>query len=179
MRNYLNVKLRCTVLLSFGLKGVKIFWNVSKVCMHACSSNGHPNLWSNLNSKKLFEKETPSFGFDRVGLKGVQNSSKRHEFFVCMLVYPICIQTYDQVSILRIWSKLRLHRAVLLGFGLKMPKIALNIVKVGMHSYFPNAVLNLWLNFISKKLVQSETPSCMFLCVPLKWVSKSTFKFDF
>ena len=27
-----------------GLKGVKIFWNVSKVCMHACSSNGHPNL---------------------------------------------------------------------------------------------------------------------------------------
>ena len=26
------------------LKGVKVFWNVSKVSMHACSSNGHPNL---------------------------------------------------------------------------------------------------------------------------------------
>ena len=38
--------------------------------MHACSSNGHPNLWSNLNSKKLHESETPSCGFDRVGLKG-------------------------------------------------------------------------------------------------------------
>ena len=31
----------------------------------------------------------------------------------------------------------------------------------------------------SKKLLESETPLCMFLCVPLKWVSKSTFKFDF
>ena len=28
-------------------------------------------------------------------------------------------------------------------FGLKMAKIALNIVKVGMHSYFPGADLNL------------------------------------
>ena len=84
-----------------------------------------------------------------------------------MLVYPICIQTYDQVSILRNWSKVRLHRAVLLGFGLKLPKTDLNIVKVGMHSYFPN------------KLVEIETPLFTFLCVPLKWVSKSTFKFDF
>ena len=39
--------------------------------------------------------------------------------------------------------KLILHHAVLLGFGLKMEKIALNIVIVGMHSYFPNADLNL------------------------------------
>ena len=60
-----------------------------------------------------------------------------------------------------------------------MPKIALNIVKVGMHSYLPNAHLNQCLNFNSKKLVKSETPLCTFLCVPLKWVSKSTFKFDF
>ena len=73
-------------------------------------------------SKKLLESETPSCGFDRVGLKGGQNSSKRHEFLACMLVYAICIQTYDQVSILRIWSKLRLHLTFLLGFGLKMPK---------------------------------------------------------
>ena len=72
----LKRKLRCAVLPRFGLKGVKIFWNVSKVCMDVCSSNGHPNLWSNLNSKKLFEKETPSCSFDRVGLKGGQNISK-------------------------------------------------------------------------------------------------------
>ena len=29
-----------------------------------------------LNSKKLLESETPSCGFDKVGLKGGQNSSK-------------------------------------------------------------------------------------------------------
>ena len=61
---------------------------------------------------------------------------------------------------LRIWSKLRLHHAVLLGFGLKMAKIALNIVKVGMHSYFPNADLNLCLNFNFEKLVKRETSLC-------------------
>ena len=85
LRNYLNVKLRCAVLLRFGLKGVKIFWNVSKVCMHACSSNGHPILWSNLNSNKLFEQQTPLCGFDRVGLKGGQNSSKHHESWCASL----------------------------------------------------------------------------------------------
>ena len=87
-----------------------------------------------------------------------------------MLVYPICIQTYDQVYILRIWSKLRLHHAVLLGFGLKMAKIALNIVKVGMHSYFPNADLNLWLNFNFEKLIKCETSLCGFAKVGLKGV---------
>ena len=72
------MKLRCVVLLRLGLEGVNIFWKVSKVYMHACSSKGHPNLCSNLNSKKLLESETPSCGFDRVGLKGGQNSSKHH-----------------------------------------------------------------------------------------------------
>ena len=38
-----------------------------------------------------------------------------------------------------------------------MAKIALNIVKVGMHSYIPNADLNLWLNFNFEKLVKRET----------------------
>ena len=71
------------------------------------------------------------------------------------------------------------HRVVLLGFGLKMPKIALSIVKVGMHSHLPNAHLNQSLNFNSKKLVKSETPLCTFLCVAIKWASKSTFKFVF
>ena len=85
----------------------------------------------------------------------------------------------NQVLILISWSKVKLHHAVLLWFGLKMSKIALNIVKVGTHSYFPNAHWNLWLNFNSNKLVKSETQSCTFLCVPIKWVSKSTFKFDF
>ena len=47
-----------------------------------------------------------------------------------MLVYPIDIQIYDQVSILRSKSKVKLHRVVLLGFGLKERKIALKRVKL-------------------------------------------------
>ena len=76
-----------------------------------------------------------------LGLKGVKIA--RNVVKVGVHACISCIQTYDQVSILRIWSKLRLHRAVLLGFDLRMPKIALNIVKVGTNSYFPNARLNI------------------------------------
>ena len=90
----------------------------------------------------------------------------------CTLVYQMGIQTYDQISILRnyskvklrhavslglglkgvkiaqvsimrSWSKVKLHCAALLGFGLKEQKIALNIVKVCVHYYLPNAHLNL------------------------------------
>ena len=49
-----------------------------------------------------------------------------------------------------------------------MAKIALNIVNVGMHSYFPNADLNLWLNFNFEKLVKRETSLCGFDKVGLK-----------
>ena len=49
-----------------------------------------------------------------------------------------------------------------------MVNIALNIVKVGMHSYFPNADLNLWLNFSFEKLVKRETSLCGFDKVGLK-----------
>ena len=49
-----------------------------------------------------------------------------------------------------------------------MEKIALNIMKVGMHSYFPNADLNLWLNFNFEKLVKHETSLCGFAKVGLK-----------
>ena len=43
-----------------------------------------------------------------------------------------------------------------------MSKIALNIVKVGMHSYFPNVDLNLWLISNFEKLVKRETSLCGF-----------------
>ena len=49
-----------------------------------------------------------------------------------------------------------------------MVKIALNIVKVGMQSYFPNADLNLWLNFNFEKLVKRETSLYGFAKVGLK-----------
>ena len=51
-----------------------------------------------------------------------------------------------------------------------MAKIALTIVKVCMHSYFPNADLNLWLNFNFEKLVKRETSLCAFPTVWLKGV---------
>ena len=120
------------------------------------------------------------------------------EKLVCMLVYPMGIQIYYQVSILRIWSKVKLHRAVLLEFGLKELQIALNITKFGMHSYLPNEHLNLRSNFNSKKLVKSETSLCSFSKVgvkraennsechesqsarfSIKWASKSMIKFQF
>ena len=72
------------------------------------------------------------------------------------------IQIYDQVSILRSWSKAKLHHAILLGFGLKEMKITLNIMKVDVHSYLPNAHLNLWSSFNFNKFVNSETLSCGF-----------------
>ena len=49
-----------------------------------------------------------------------------------------------------------------------MAKIALNILKVGMHSYFPNADLNLGLNFNFEKLLKRETSLCSFAKVRLK-----------
>ena len=49
-----------------------------------------------------------------------------------------------------------------------MAKIALNIVKVGMHFYPPNADLNLWLNFNFEKLVKRETSLCGFAKFGLK-----------
>ena len=63
---------------------------------------------------------------------------------------------------------MRLHHVVLLGFGLKMAKIALDIVKVGINSYFPNADLNLWLNFNFEKFVKRETSFCGLVKVWLK-----------
>ena len=49
-----------------------------------------------------------------------------------------------------------------------MAKMALKIVKVGMHSYFPYVDLNLWLNFNFEKLVKRETSSYGFAKVGLK-----------
>ena len=49
-------------------------------------------------------------------------------------------------------------------------KIAPNIVKVGMHSYLPNAQINLLSNFNFEKLVKSETPLCVLLRLGLKRV---------
>ena len=91
----------------------------------------------------------------------------------CMVVYQTRIWIYDQISILTIWSKVKLHHPVSLMFGLKEGKIALNITKFGMNSYLPNGHLNLRSNFNSKKLVKSETPSSALTKVALKGTENS------
>ena len=129
------MKLRCAVLLRLGLKWVKIFWNVSKVCMHAGWSNWHPNLWSNLNSRKLLEKETPSCGFNRVGVHA-------------------CLSNMDP----NLWSSFNSENLV------KVETPSCSFVRVWLKDgeSWQNWNRNLWSNLNSKKLLESETPSCGF-----------------
>ena len=95
-----------------------------------------------LNSKKSLKIETPSYGFDRVGIKGVKTDPNVVKFGV-KACYPTRIQIYDQISILRSLSNVKLCQVGLLGFGLKEVKIAPNIVKLSVHSYIPNGHLNI------------------------------------
>ena len=107
------------------------------------------------------------------------------------------IQIYDQVSILRSTSKVKLDRTILLGFGLKELKITLNIMKVGVYTYHPNVHQKIWSNFNFEKFVKGETPSCGFAKVvvkggenilkrheiwsaflSIKWAPKSMIKFQ-
>ena len=74
-RNCSQVKLRCTVSLALTLNDVKIAWNVAKVGVHACLSNGKPNLSSTFSFEKLFKSEYLPCDFTRVWLKGGENSS--------------------------------------------------------------------------------------------------------
>ena len=130
----------------------KIAQNIMKVGVHACLSNGHPNLWSNFNCEKIVKSETTLCIFTRVQLKAGPNISKH-----CKIswAWSMGIQIYDQVSIIRSTSKVKLHRTVLLGFGLKELKITLNIVKVGVHTYHPNVHQKIWSNFNSEKFIKT------------------------
>jgi hypothetical protein len=65
--------------LDLGLKGKKIARNVTKVGVDACLPMGHPKLFSNFDSEKLDKVETRSCAFVRLGFKGCENSSERHE----------------------------------------------------------------------------------------------------
>ena len=65
-----KVKLHHAVLLRFGLKEGKRALNITKFGMHSYLPNGHLNLWSYFNSKKLVKRETLSCAFAKVALKG-------------------------------------------------------------------------------------------------------------
>ena len=55
-------------------------------------------------------------------------------------------------------------------FGLKHVKMACDFIKVGKHFSLSSEHPILWSNFNSKKLVRSETPSCIFARVRHKGV---------
>ena len=78
-RNWLKVKLHYVISLGLGLKRVKITRKVTKVGMHACLSNRHPNLQLNFNFEKLVKRETLSCSFTMVWLKGGINTSENGE----------------------------------------------------------------------------------------------------
>ena len=67
------------------------------------------------------------------------------------------IQIYNQISIARKLSKVKLHRAFSLEFGLKRLQIAQNIAKFGFHACISTGHPNLCSNFNSGNLVKSET----------------------
>ena len=62
-----------------------------KFDVHSCLSNGQPNLFLNLNSKKSLKIGTPLYGFDRVGIKGFKTDPNVVKVGV-QACYPTCIQ---------------------------------------------------------------------------------------
>ena len=101
----------------------KINSNVVKVGVHCYPPNAKINLRSNFNSEKLVKSETRLYGFAEVGIKGVQYFGMSQNF-ACTLVYQMAIQIYDQISIIRNSSKVKLRHAFSVGLGLKVVKIA-------------------------------------------------------
>ena len=78
----------------------------------------------------------------RLGLKGVKYFGTSRNF-TCMLVYQMDIQIYDQISIIRNYSKVKLRLEFSVGLGLKVVKIAWNTAKVGVHACLSNGHPNI------------------------------------
>ena len=87
---------------------------------------------------------------------------------VCMLVYQMGIQIYDQISIPRNCSQVKLRCTVSIALNLNEVKIAWNVAKVGVHAYLSNEQPNLSSSISFEKLFKSESPPCGFPRVWLK-----------
>ena len=94
----------------------KITSNIMKVGVHWYLPNAKINLRSNFNSDKLVKSETLLYGFAEVGIKGVKYFGTSRNF-TCTLVYQMGIQIYDQISIIRNYSKVKLRHPFSLGLG--------------------------------------------------------------
>ena len=80
-----------------------------KVSMLSYLPNASINLGLNFDFEKLVKHETPLCSFAKVGLKAGENISQSHEIScVILLVYQMDIQIYEQISILRNFSKVKL-----------------------------------------------------------------------
>ena len=129
------MKLRCAVSPRLVLKVVKIARSVAKVGLHPSLSNGHPNLWSNFNSKKLVKSETPSCIFARVGLKGVQ---------IAQNIAKVGVHVFISNGHPNIWSNFNFEKLfrretssfIFARVGLEGVKIARTVAKVGVHVFY-------------------------------------------
>ena len=137
----------------------------------------------------------PSCVFARVGLNGPNSSKYFKSCRAHFSMKPAC-KIYDQTSIQRNWSKVKLCCAVLLGLGIKGVKITRNVVKVGMHTCLSNEHPNLWSNYKFQQVGQKwnsspgfarvwlkgggnnpEHGECWRSLLSTKWASKSMIKF--
>ena len=80
--------------------------------------------------------------FAEVRIKGVKYFGTSRNF-TFTLVYQMGIEIYDQISIIRNYSKVKLCHAFSLGLGLKVVKIAWDAAKVGVHACLLNEHPNL------------------------------------
>ena len=97
------MKLYHAFLLELGLKGVQIAWNFAKVVMHACLSNGHPNLWSNFNSKNLAKTKLHRAVSLRFGLR---------EGKIAMNITKFGMHSYLPSGHLNLWSNFNSKKLV-------------------------------------------------------------------
>ena len=141
--------------------------NIVKVGVHWYLPNAKVNLRPNFNSEKLVKSETLLYGFAEVGIKGVKYFGTSRNF-TCTLVYQMGIQIYHQISIRRNCSKVKLQHAFSLGLGLKVVKIAWNIMKVGVHACLSNGHPNLWSSSILRSWSKVKLRRAVLLGFGLK-----------
>ena len=180
------MKIRCAVLLRLGLKGVKIFWNVSKVCI-ACTLVDqigiqiYDHILKNCSKGKL--RRAVSTGLGLKVVKIAWNIAKVGVHACLSNMHPnlssdsnfenLVKAKTPSCSFIRVWLKdaenSSQHRE-------------------SLHALLSsNWVFKSMIKFNSKKLVKSETPLWCFSKVgvkgsthfTIKWASKSMIKFQF
>ena len=164
------MKLCHAVSLGLGLKEVKIIArNVAKFGVHACLSNGHPNLWSSFNSWKLSKAKHHRAVLLGFGLK---------ESKITLSIMKVRMRSYLPNAHLNLWSNFNFEKLV------KSETLSCGFAKIGVtggensskrrESWSARLSIK-WasksmIKFQSKKLVRSETLSFIYARVGLEGV---------